>query len=136
MIQYIRRDVTDTKRLPMLPLQKISQEETHWSRLQFLAISPVLGRFCHGLSKNAQEVPVTFPNINSYNFQPSPIHRQFRAALPLSKRFMGVLSGGEIHCLRRLRDEGYPEIPRNSPEIALPDCAGYSSKGAWQKTEA
>ena len=40
-----------------------------------------------------------------------PINRQFRIALPLSKHFMGVLSGGEIHCLRRLRDEGFPEIP-------------------------
>ena len=39
-----------------------------------------------------------------------PIHRQFRTALPLSKHFMGVLSGGEIHCLRRLRNEGYPEF--------------------------
>ena len=38
------------------------------------------------------------------------IHRNCRMPLWLSKRFMGVLSGGEIHCLRRLRKEGSPDF--------------------------
>ena len=38
------------------------------------------------------------------------IHRKGRMALWLSRRFMGVLSVGEIHCLRRLRKEGSPDF--------------------------
>ena len=54
----------------------------------------------------SQELCENYAKVDGF-----PVHRKFRAPLPLSKQSMGALSGGEIHCLRRLRNEGAPEIP-------------------------
>ena len=53
------------------------------------------------------------------------IHRKCRCALPLSKRFMGVLSVGEIHCLRRLRKEGFPDFLRRSQQLVCRNAAQF-----------
>ncbi len=37
-------------------------------------------------------------------------NRRFRDSFSLSRQFRGVLSGGEIHRLLRLRNEGIPEF--------------------------
>ena len=53
------------------------------------------------------------------------IHRNYRTALWLSKRFMGVLCGGEIHCLRRLRSDGSPELLSRSSQLVRWNAARF-----------
>ena len=53
------------------------------------------------------------------------IHRKCRGALPLSKRFTGVFSAGEIHCLRRLRKEGSPDFLSRSWQLVRRNVARF-----------
>ena len=62
--------------------------------------------FCKAIVQNKQCATILLQRTFFF-----PINRHCRASLPLSKQSMGVLSGGEIHWLRRLRDEGFPGIP-------------------------
>ena len=43
----------------------------------------------------------------------------------LSKRFLGVLCGGEIHCLRRLRSDGSPELLSRSLQLVRWNTAQF-----------
>lgn len=80
------------------------------------------------------ERSLIFQNPNSALFHMRPvlqrtiyisIHRNCRIALWLNKRFMGVLRGGEIHCLRRLRKEGFPDFLRRSSQLVRRNAAQF-----------
>ena len=60
------------------------------------------------------------------------IHRKCRRALWLSKRFMGVFSVGEIHCLWRLRKEGSPDFLSRSWQLVRRNAAQFVCQRARQ----
>ena len=64
-------------------------------------------------------------NISIQNVQYVQYTGRAGPPLPLSKRFTGVLSGGEIHCLRRLRKEGSPDFLSRSWQLVRRSVARF-----------
>lgn len=82
----------------------------------------MFGGYFAGLRQPASSGYQTFP-MTAYKTPEGCVHSRSGDYLPLSKTFEGAFSGGEIHCLLRLRREGFPERLSRSQQLVHQSAA-------------